>query len=163
MLSTSDGHVHPVIDKTLRRKIQNARSNGIHKNILKKTNEKDQKVKNIDINECQLIDTNDKNIFEMIEKSDKKYLFTHDNLEELFIRYFVEKNIRLHYKMNTNIMREIVMCDKKIMLNHDHYNVLRICDKLNIPFKNQSLVSIGMQLYNEKKYIDLNKFNSCFN
>ena len=156
MIIISDGHIYNIKDKDLRKTVQNSGRGAVHNDVLKKEKlpiSGDIAVlENITYDDIATIE--EKNIF-----------ITGDtDLEDLYIAMWSKENAKYAYKSNCNLMTQIALKDKTIFYNQDYMAVLDICRNLSIPFDNQSLISIGLDLYNKvNPEFSLSNFYSHFN
>ena len=158
MVIISDGHIYNIKDKTLRKTVQNSGRGAVHMAILEKeqvpVRELEDTVARTEINYEDISDIQERNIFITGEK----------DLEDLYIQLWAKENSKYAYKNNCNLMTQILLKDKTIFYNPDYEAVLDICKNLNINFDNQSLISIGLDLYQKvNPDFQLSNFYSYFN
>ena len=159
MVIISDGHIYNIKDKTLRKTVQNSGRGAVHMAILENKeklplNELTDNTVRTEINYDDISDIQEKNIFITGEK----------DLEDLYIQLWAKENSKYAYKNNCNLMTQILLKDKNIFYNPDYEAVLDICKNLKIPFDNQSLISVGLDLYQKvNPDFQLSNFYSYFN
>ena len=158
MVIISDGHIYNIKDKTLRKTVQNSGRGAVHMAILenkeKPVHELTDNTTRTELNYEDISDIEERNIFITGEK----------DLEDLYIQLWAKENSKYAYKNNSNLMTQILLKDKTIFYNPDYEAVLDICKNLKINFDNQSLISVGKDLYKKvNPDFQLSNFYSYFN
>ena len=103
-------------------------------------------------------------VLELQRGKDRTLEIGENDLKDLYIALWAKENSNYAYKNNSNLMTQIKLKDKTIFYNQDYEAVLDICKTLSIPFDNQSLISIGLDLYNRvNPDFSLSNFYSHFN
>ena len=159
MIMIENGHVYPVIDKQLRKSIQNSGKgySSVHKNLIKKK-EKDE------IEAHEQTTKLSKQIIDDIPENSSIFVTDDTMVENLFIDYYLNHNEQYKYQIISNRMVQLNLSDGKVVYhNQDYKTVLQLCEKLGLEFKNQSLTSIGLDIYKDNEGVPLKHFASFFN
>ena len=162
MVVIDDGHIYNVKDKVLRKSVQNQGRGAVHNAILQQVGEKAETIDYNNENTVALPTIN----LEALQGIEQKYIFItgEDDLEDLYVELWAQENAKYAYRSNCNLMTQITLKDKTVFYNQDYTAVLDICKNLAIPFQNQSLISLGMNLYNQVNTdYPLSNFYSHFN
>ena len=165
MVIIDDGHIYNITDKTIRQSIKNSGRGAVHMGILNEKKENLTAKQSYEASHLVQEQITYDEVRKFIDEDKKQSIFItgEQDLEQIYIDLW--KNGDKHqYESRCNIMTEIKLKNSSIYYNQDYIAVLDICKNLQIPFKNQTLISIGLQIYNQvNPNFGLDNFHSHFN
>lgn len=172
-----DAHCYPVVNKKLRKMMQNTRLKSIPIRIEHIIKEKESKKKTTEIKQTDILEIPYEYTFQTEQEIDylfnnsthknKSFFIVNDNvhLKDVFLNVFKYKNERLYYKQTTGgEMTQIQLPNGNTLYkNADYKRIIPICKQLKLTFNNHRYTSILTHLNNKHKFINLASLSSNFN
>lgn len=152
---SKNGHLYPVISKLIRQRLSQG-GRGFKQNKRDKNGEIISKdVKNTNEKTYKLLKKDDvENILSLCEETENvEYIVEEDRLlEELFLKMLCgDEGLYYKHKYASCEMTKLFFSNKNLLsYNKDFTNSLEICKCLDIPFENQSVNKIAIDLFKEK-------------
>ena len=160
-----NGHIYSIVNKKTRKKYTN--SNGsIHKSLLEASQVKKKLKQDKDFKEMKHQYTKELTMENVRSLPQDTILFCpySQEMEVLYIRLMLEENKQYKYKMLAGKMTEIILDNnRKIFCNSDYKEITKLCETLKIPFVNQTLTSLGSDLFKTINPNILQSISSNFN